>query len=69
MRALVELKEQGKIRHIGLCEASVETLRRACAVHQVAAHQVEYSPFELSIESERTPVLEACRELGVGIVA
>ncbi|KZV84914.1 aldo-keto reductase [Exidia glandulosa HHB12029] len=69
MRALVQLKNEGKIKHIGLSECSADTLRRACAVHQVAALQIEYSPFCLDIEHEDVGLLKACRDLGVAIVA
>lgn len=58
---------QGKIRHLGLSEVSPSTLRRACAVHQIAAVQVEYNPFVLEIESN--DLLRTSRELGVATVA
>jgi aryl-alcohol dehydrogenase-like predicted oxidoreductase len=64
--ALRDLTGAGKIRHIGLSECGVQTLRRACAVHPVAAVQSEYSLW--SREPEQG-VLPACRELGVGFVA
>ena len=64
--ALAELVTAGKIRHIGLSECSVQTLRRAHAVHPVAAVQSEYSLW--SREPEQG-ILAACRELGVGLVA
>ena len=63
---LAELVRAGKIRHIGLSECSVQTLRRAHAVHPVAAVQSEYSLW--SREPEQG-ILAACRELGVGLVA
>lgn len=63
---LAELVKAGKIRHIGLSECSVQTLRRACAVHPVAAVQNEYSLW--SREPEQG-ILAACRELGAGLVA
>jgi aryl-alcohol dehydrogenase-like predicted oxidoreductase len=66
---MVELKKQGKIRYLGLSECSERTLRRAHAVHPIAAIQMEYSPFALEIESDQTPILKAARELGVKIVA
>ncbi|KZV84920.1 Aldo/keto reductase [Exidia glandulosa HHB12029] len=69
MRALVQLKKEGKIRHIGLSECGAATLRRACAVHPVAALEVEYSPFALDIEHEDINLLAVCRELGIAIVA
>lgn len=58
---------QGKIRHLGLSECSASTLRRAHAIHPIAAYQVEYSPFALEIESSE--VLNTCRELGIAIIA
>ncbi|KAL4935530.1 hypothetical protein BDV06DRAFT_206793 [Aspergillus oleicola] len=69
MKALVELKDEGKIKYIGLSECSAESLRRACKVHHVAAVQVEYSPFSLEIESEQINLLKTARELGVATVA
>lgn len=59
----------GKIRYIGLSEISSATLRRAHAVHPIAAVQVEYSPFTLDIEDEKIGLLKTCRELGVTVVA
>jgi aryl-alcohol dehydrogenase-like predicted oxidoreductase len=67
--AMVELKNEGKIRYLGLSECSAQTLRRAHAVHPIAAAQMEYSPFALEIESEQTAFLKTARELGVKIVA
>jgi aryl-alcohol dehydrogenase-like predicted oxidoreductase len=69
VRAIAELKEEGKIRYLGLCEVSSRTLRRAHRVHPIAAVQVEYSPFTLDVESEEIGLLETCRELGVALVA
>ncbi|XXG93867.1 hypothetical protein Hte_000116 [Hypoxylon texense] len=66
---MVKMKEQGKIRHLGLSEVSAATLRRAYAVHPIAAVQVEYSPFTTDIESPANALLAACRELGVAVVA
>ncbi|KAH6646555.1 aldo-keto reductase [Truncatella angustata] len=66
---MVKLKQQGKIRYLGLSEVSAETLRRACAVHPISAVQMEYSPFTTDIEDPKIGVLEACRELGVAVVA
>ena len=68
MLALKEQVEAGKIKHIGLSECSSETLRRACAVHPVAAVQIEYSPFSLDIERDDIGLLKTCRELGVAVV-
>lgn len=69
MRELVKLKNEGKLKHIGLSECSAATLRRAHAIHPVTAVQVEYSPFALDIETEQIDILRTARELGVGIVA
>ncbi|MGW0996851.1 aldo/keto reductase [Streptomyces sp. NPDC002523] len=63
--ALAELVAEGKVRYIGLSEASAETIRRANAVHPVTAVQSEYSLWSRDVEAE---VLPACRELGIGFV-
>lgn len=60
---------EGKIRYLGLCEVSADTLRRAHAVHPITALQIEYSPLALSIEHDKTSILKTCRELGVAVVA
>ncbi|KAG8420617.1 hypothetical protein J3459_010901 [Metarhizium acridum] len=60
---------EGKIRYLGLSECSAATIRRAHAVHPIAAYQVEYSPLFLDIESGRTGILPTCRELGIAVVA
>ncbi|WP_307181004.1 aldo/keto reductase [Streptomyces canus] len=64
--ALAELVAEGKIRHIGLSEAGAETIRRAHAVHPVAALQTEYSLWTRDVEAELLPLL---RELGIGLVS
>ncbi|MEO6248299.1 MAG: aldo/keto reductase [Sphingomicrobium sp.] len=64
--ALVRLKEQGKLGAIGLSEMSAATIRRAHAVHPIAAVQSEYSP---AVRNPEIAVLETCRELGIGFVA
>jgi aryl-alcohol dehydrogenase-like predicted oxidoreductase len=64
--ALAELVRRGKIRAIGLSEVSAVTLRRAHAVHPIAAVQSEYS---LTTRNPEIAVLEACRELGASLVA
>jgi len=69
VKAMVELKDEGKIRYLGLSECSARTLRRAHAVHPIAAAQMEYSAFALEVESEQTEFLKTARELGVKIVA
>ncbi|MFM9977611.1 MAG: aldo/keto reductase [Sphingomonadaceae bacterium] len=63
--ALAELVHAGKVRHIALSEAGPETLRRAAAVHPIAALQSEYSLWERDVEEE---ILPTCRELGIGFV-
>ncbi|MET8811686.1 aldo/keto reductase [Streptomyces sp. NPDC004549] len=63
--ALAELVAQGKVRHIGLSEAGPATIRRAHAVHPVAALQTEYSLWTRDVEAELLPLL---RELGIGLV-
>jgi aryl-alcohol dehydrogenase-like predicted oxidoreductase len=64
--AMAQLVQQGKIRHIGLSEAGPETLRRAQAVHPIAALQTEYSLWSRDPERE---IIPTCRELGIGFVA
>jgi aryl-alcohol dehydrogenase-like predicted oxidoreductase len=64
--ALAELVNEGKVRHIGLSEAWVGTIRRAHAVHPITALQSEYSLFTRDQEEEVLPLL---RELGIGFVA
>jgi aryl-alcohol dehydrogenase-like predicted oxidoreductase len=63
--AMAELVRAGKVRYLGLSEASPATLARAHAVHPISALQSEYSLFERGIEAE---VLPACRRLGIGLV-
>jgi aryl-alcohol dehydrogenase-like predicted oxidoreductase len=65
--ALKELVDAGKVRHIGLSEASPETIRRAHAVHPVSALQSEWSLW--TRDPETNGVLETVRELGIGFVA
>jgi aryl-alcohol dehydrogenase-like predicted oxidoreductase len=64
--AMAELVKAGKVRHIGLSEASAKTIRRAHAVHPITALQTEYSLWTRDPESE---ILETTRELGIGFVA
>ncbi len=63
--AMAELVTQGKVRHLGLSEAGADTLRRASAVHPIAALQSEWSLWSRDLEAEMVGV---ARELGVGIV-
>jgi aryl-alcohol dehydrogenase-like predicted oxidoreductase len=64
--AMVRLKEEGKIRHLGISEAAPATIRRAHAVHPLAALQTEYSLWTRDVEAELLPL---CRTLGIGFVA
>jgi aryl-alcohol dehydrogenase-like predicted oxidoreductase len=63
--AMSELVQAGKVRHLGLSEASPQTIRRAHAVHPITALQTEYSLFTRDLEDE---ILPALRELGIGLV-
>ncbi|RVW38027.1 Perakine reductase, partial [Vitis vinifera] len=65
MGELKKLVEEGKIKYIGLCEASSDTIRRAHAVHPITAIEMEWSLWTREIEEE---ILPLCRELGIGIV-
>ena len=64
--AMAGLVEAGKIRHLGISEAAPETIRKANAVHPVAALQTEYSLWSRDVEDE---ILPTVRELGIGFVA
>lgn len=65
MEELKKLVEEGKIRYIGLSEASLDTIKRAHAVHPITCVQMEYSLWSREIEEDIIPL---CRELGIGIV-
>ena len=65
--AMAKLVEEGKIRYLGLSEASAETLRRASKVHKITALQSEYSLW--TRDPEDNDVLATCRELNIGFVA
>jgi aryl-alcohol dehydrogenase-like predicted oxidoreductase len=64
--AMTRLVEQGKVRHIGLSEAGIETIRRAHKVHPITALETEYSIWSRDPEDG---ILDVCRELGIGFVA
>ncbi|TAM76701.1 aldo/keto reductase [bacterium] len=64
--AMAELVKSGKVRYLGLSEAAPQTIRRAHAVHPIAALQTEYSLWSRDVEDE---VLPTVRELGIGFVA
>jgi aryl-alcohol dehydrogenase-like predicted oxidoreductase len=64
--AMAQLVQEGKVRYLGMSEAAPQTLRRACAVHPIAALQTEYSLWSRDPDDE---ILPTCRELGIGFVA
>jgi aryl-alcohol dehydrogenase-like predicted oxidoreductase len=64
--AMADLVKAGKVRHIGLSEASAHTIRRAARVHPIAALQSEFSLWTRDLEAT---ILPACEELGIGVVA
>ena len=64
--AMAKLVEQGKVRHLGLSEAAPTTIRRAAAVHRIAALESEYSLWSRHVERE---ILGVCEALGIGFVA
>ncbi|KAL3691724.1 hypothetical protein R1sor_005375 [Riccia sorocarpa] len=66
MGALKELVAEGKVKNIGLSEASASDIRRAHAVHPITAVQIEYSLWVRDVEED---IIPTCRELGIGIVA
>jgi aryl-alcohol dehydrogenase-like predicted oxidoreductase len=66
VRAMAQLVKDGKVKHIGLSEASPQTIRRAHSVHPITAVQTEYSLWTRDPEND---VLATCRELGIGFVA
>jgi aryl-alcohol dehydrogenase-like predicted oxidoreductase len=63
--AMAQLVKEGKVRYLGLSEAGAKTIRRAHAVHPIAALQTEYSLWSRDPEDD---ILETCRELGIGFV-
>jgi len=65
VEAMAKLVKEGRVRHLGLSEASAKTIERACAVHPITALQSEYS---LWTRDPEDGILEACRRLGVGFV-
>jgi aryl-alcohol dehydrogenase-like predicted oxidoreductase len=64
--AMADLVKAGKVRYLGLSEASAQTIERACAVHPISALQSEYSLWTRDPEEQGT--LEACNRLGIGLV-
>jgi aryl-alcohol dehydrogenase-like predicted oxidoreductase len=63
--AMAQLVAQGKVRHLGLSEAGIETIQRAHAVHPITALETEYSLWSRDPENG---ILKVCRELGIGFV-
>jgi aryl-alcohol dehydrogenase-like predicted oxidoreductase len=63
---IAEMVEKGYVRHIGLSEVGVDTIRRAAAVHPIVDLQIEYSLISRGIEAD---ILPTCRELGIGVTA
>ncbi|KAE8717569.1 putative aldo-keto reductase 2 [Hibiscus syriacus] len=61
-----KLVEEGKVKYVGLSEASASTIRRAHAVHPISAVQLEWSLWSRDVEAD---IIPTCRELGIGIVA
>lgn len=68
VQAMAELVKEGKVKYLGLSECSARSLRRAHAVHPIAAIQVEVSPFCLDIFDPKLDLLRTARELGVKVV-
>ncbi|KAF9010972.1 Aldo/keto reductase [Hymenopellis radicata] len=66
--AMAELVKEGKVKQIGISDCTAAGLRRAYAVHPIAALQIEYSPFMLDTEREPLKLIQAARELGVTVV-
>ncbi|HEX2914356.1 MAG TPA: aldo/keto reductase [Chloroflexia bacterium] len=64
--AMADLVREGKVRYLGLSEASASTIRRAQKVHPISALQTEYSLWARDVEAD---ILPTCRELGIGFVA
>ena len=64
--AMSNLVREGKVRHLGICEAGAATIRRAHAIHPLSAVQIEYSLWTRDVEAE---ILPLCEELGIGFVA
>ncbi|VAH33390.1 unnamed protein product [Triticum turgidum subsp. durum] len=66
MGEIKKLVQEGKVKYVGLSEASASTIRRAHAVHPITAVQLEWSLWSRDVEED---IIPTCRELGIGIVA
>ncbi|PNP43687.1 aldo-keto reductase yakc [Trichoderma gamsii] len=69
IKVMAELKNAGKIKHLGISECSADTLRRASVIHPITCVQMEYNAFTLEIEEPQRRFLATCRELGTAVVA
>ncbi|CEI66698.1 hypothetical protein FVEN_g12198 [Fusarium venenatum] len=70
VEAMKQLVDEGKVKYLGLSEVSSTTVRRAHAIHPIAAVQVEYNPWTLDIEGPSgTHILKTCRELDIAVFA
>lgn len=69
IEAMAQLKNEGKIKYLGMSECSAESLRRAHKVHPISVIQMEYSLMTLDIETPQIDLLRTARELGVAVVA
>ncbi|KAL6921617.1 hypothetical protein ACHAPO_010988 [Fusarium lateritium] len=70
VEAMKQLVDEGKVKYLGLSEVSSSTVRRAHAIHPIAAVQVEYNPWTLDIEGPSgTHILKTCRELDIAVFA
>ncbi|KAG2367526.1 NADP-dependent oxidoreductase domain-containing protein [Suillus spraguei] len=67
IKTLVELKNEGKLDHIGMSECNADTLRRGNAVHPIAAVEIEVSPWEYGEEAKK--VIATAEELGIAVIA
>ena len=67
IRVMAELVKEGKVKYLGLSEASTSTIRRAHAIHPITALQAEYSPWCTDIETN--DILQTCNELGIAVIA
>ncbi|KAK7040388.1 hypothetical protein VNI00_009865 [Paramarasmius palmivorus] len=67
--AMAELVHEGKVRHLGLSDCTADGLRRANAIHPIAALQIEFSPLALEVEKPHLDLVQTARSLGTKIIA